>query len=100
MARSPRTTSGSPRCGGSRVRAVYGQADSESLDVLRFKDGRIFERYSRPQISNGEVVGRVWSFRDITERQRTLMQARFLAEASRVLGSLELVPAMQTLARL
>jgi PAS domain S-box-containing protein len=83
-----------------RVRAVYGDADSESLDVLRFKDGRIFERYSRPQVSNGEVVGRVWSFRDITERQRTLMQARFLAEASRVLGSLDLVPAMQTIVRL
>jgi PAS domain S-box-containing protein len=83
-----------------RVRSLYGHSDSESLDVLRFKDGRSFERYSRPQISNGEVIGRVWSFRDITERQRTLMQARFLAEASRVLGSLELVPAMQTIARL
>jgi PAS domain S-box-containing protein len=83
-----------------RVRALYGHSDSESLDVLRFKDGRIFERYSRPQISNGEVVGRVWSFRDITERERTLLHARFLAETSRVLGSLELVPALQTIARL
>ncbi len=83
-----------------RVRALYGNADSESLDVLRFKDGRIFERYSRPQMSNGEVIGRVWSFRDITERERTLIHARFLAEASRVLGSLELVPALQTIARL
>jgi PAS domain S-box-containing protein len=83
-----------------RVRALYGHPESESLDVLRFKDGRIFERYSRPQLSAGEVIGRVWSFRDVTDRERTLVHARFLAEASRMLGSLELVPALQTIARL
>jgi diguanylate cyclase (GGDEF)-like protein/PAS domain S-box-containing protein len=44
--------------------------DIETLDVLEFKDGRVFERFSKPQLVDGRVVGRVWSFRDVTERTR------------------------------
>lgn len=53
----------------SKVQALY-QSTKEDFDTLRFKDGRIFERFSRPLISDGKIYGRVWSFRDITERKR------------------------------
>ena len=52
----------------SKVRQLYGEVLAESYDVLEFKDGRVFERFSRPQLLEGTPVGRVWSFRDVTER--------------------------------
>ncbi len=52
-----------------RVESLYAHPERDSFDTIRLKDGRIFERYSRPQWVDDEVVGRVWSFRDVTERK-------------------------------
>lgn len=51
-----------------RVRALQANANQSSNDTLRFKDGRTFSRYSHPQAIGQIVVGRVWSFLDITEQ--------------------------------
>jgi signal transduction histidine kinase len=39
---------------------------------ITLKDNRVFERYSSPIVSNGdEYYGRIWYFRDISDRKRS-----------------------------
>src|SRR5581483_6202095 len=47
---------------------------------IELTDGRALELYSQPQRMAGSVVGRVWSLRDVTQRERAVVQRRVLAE--------------------
>ena len=53
-----------------RVGQLYAHPNEQSDDVIELRDGRILERHSSPQQVRGKNVGRVWGFRDVTERTR------------------------------
>jgi signal transduction histidine kinase/PAS domain-containing protein len=83
-----------------RAREIESQREAESFDSLHFLDGRVFERYSRPQRVGADIVGRVWSYRDVTEREQLLRSAVFLSDASRLLANLDEEEALDAVGRL
>jgi PAS domain S-box-containing protein len=65
----------------ARVAGHYAAAEDEAVDVLEPGVGRVYERYTRPQRLDGEIVGRLWSFRDVTAA-RAAEEALRASEAS------------------
>ncbi len=74
----------------ANVMHLYDTPDEKSDDILELADGRVFRRISRPQKMGDTVVGRVWSFDDISELKRaekaafafTRVKSEFLANMS------------------
>src|SRR5208337_3899270 len=64
------------------ILALTADARAKTNDVVEFKDGRVFERHSEPQTVNGRSVGRVWGYRDITERKRAQQELQVAKEAA------------------
>jgi PAS domain S-box-containing protein len=54
----------------AEIHEIIASSPPETFDVLQLKDGRVFERNSAIQLIKQRNVGRVWSFRDITQRKR------------------------------
>jgi PAS domain S-box-containing protein len=74
----------------SRVRDLYQDRESRTDDQIELKDGRIFERHSEAQCVGGRTVGRVWAFKDVTERRRA--EAKLIAERNLLQTLMDNVP--------
>ncbi len=61
------------------VRTLSDDPKKAQSGVLEIKDGRVIEHYSQPQYLGDKVNGRVWSFRDITDRRKAV-EALFRSE--------------------
>ncbi len=67
----------------ARVIYLYNHPEETDYDEIELADGRIFERYSQPHKIENSIIGRVWSFRDITgrkEAERETIEAKEAAE--------------------
>ncbi|MBW4614329.1 MAG: EAL domain-containing protein [Desmonostoc vinosum HA7617-LM4] len=71
-----------PRKYLARIKEIYltleAQTD-DSNDAIAFQDGRVFELYSQPQCFEGKIIGRVWSFHDVTAYKYAEAKIRYQA---------------------
>jgi len=64
----------------ARIKYLNSRRDEKSRDELRCKNGKIFDRYSAPLVdSKGRYRGRIWYFRDITDRKVAEERVQYLA---------------------
>ena len=73
-----------------RVTDLYAHPDQSSSDTLELNDSRVIERFSHPNLVNGKVVGRVWSFRDVTDSRRA--QQELQSSQAKLQGLFDLSP--------
>lgn len=68
----------------NEIEELYANPHLTGKAEIELKDGRTFERYSAPVISaEGDYYGRVWFFRDVTERRAVeRMKNEFVAVVS------------------
>jgi len=62
------------------------RSDIECVDILNFRDDRIFERTSCPLKRDSMVIGRVWSFRNVTEQKKAEEKIWFLSFHDKLTG--------------
>ncbi|HSD44663.1 MAG TPA: ATP-binding protein [Burkholderiales bacterium] len=75
--------SGDPAAFSGRLDEIAAAVTPESFDTLELADGRVFDRFSTLQVVDGRNAGRVWCFRDITQRRREEEERKALLESER-----------------
>jgi signal transduction histidine kinase/ActR/RegA family two-component response regulator len=66
---------------------IMSSAALHTADIIELADGRVFERYSKTQRVGDRDVGRVWTFRDVTESRRVEGERQQLLESERAARS-------------
>ncbi|NJP05399.1 MAG: PAS domain S-box protein [Chloroflexaceae bacterium] len=62
----------------ARLIELQEHQEQEAYDMLALHDGRVIERYSAPYRLGDTIIGRVWSFQDVTSQK----QAELAVQAS------------------
>lgn len=62
-----------------KIKEIRQNPDAVSVDIVKTKTNSILEYYSQPQRLQDKIIGRVWSFRDITQRANLEEKLQFQA---------------------
>jgi PAS domain S-box-containing protein len=62
-----------------RIKLLVTSLEAEEHDRVELKDGRIFNRFTKPHRVGEKIVGRVWSFQDVTTQELSEREIRHLA---------------------
>ncbi len=66
-----------------RLEELFATPTADGFDTLTLTDGRVIERYTKPQYLGADVIGKVFSFSDVTARvkaEQDLLAAKNQAE--------------------
>jgi signal transduction histidine kinase/ActR/RegA family two-component response regulator len=72
-----------PELARTTFSSISASAEPHTLDVVELADGRVFERCSKTQRVDDRTVGRVWTFRNVTEARRAEEERQQLLESER-----------------
>ena len=61
------------------VQFLYEHPDETRSQAATLQDGRVMECYSQPQRRGDQIIGRVWCFRDATQRVQHEQRLMYLA---------------------
>lgn len=67
---------------------VSADSDTQISELLEFKDGKILELNSLPSKVGAKTVGRVWSFRDVTELKKVEQSLQYRIEFAQLIARL------------
>ncbi len=69
-----------------RLASIESGVNSRSADVLRLRSGKVFERVVTPQFNQGQAIGRVYAFRDVTEKLEAHQRIQLLSYTDTLTG--------------
>jgi len=71
------------------LQEIESQPELEGFNTLELKNGKIFEQYFQPQRVGKQIVGQVWSFRDVTHFKQAEAEMQAALKQERELGELK-----------
>ena len=69
-----------------RLASIEAGVNSRSADVVRLRSGKVFERIVTPQFNQGQPIGRVYAFRDVTEKLEAHERIQLLSYTDTLTG--------------